>query len=139
MRQRELLEDFKGGHVACRGCRRLLSFSLDALQGGQIVSCCDYLYMATPHQIDLGIFDQVTAQDIIAFGDAVVQMSGPPPRLIYAESDGQLALDGTGSGVPEPEYDVEVSDGEVEGLAASAYEIAEREYEIKALRKQRGR
>src|SRR5712691_421818 len=77
MHERERLEDFRGGMVACRGCKRLLNFAPDHLVA---LVCCGILYRPEPGPLDLVIYDRVQAHE---WDDALVL---PPPHPVIVEA-----------------------------------------------------
>lgn len=81
MRERERLEDFRGGHVACRQCRRLLFFAPDTLGTGGGIVCCQIAYVPTQQRIDLLIYDRLQPHDLAELGTTTT-IAEPPPLVI---------------------------------------------------------
>jgi len=127
MHERERLEDFRGGMVACRGCKRLLNFAPDRLVA---LVCCGILYRPEPGPVDLVIYDRVQADE----WEGALVLPGPQPTIVIAsEEDVQhyvtLPDEEEDYGEPEP------SDEDVSGMLATAEEIqarfAERQEQIR--------
>lgn len=112
MRERERLEDFRGGHVACRGCKRLLFF--DTKHMATPLRCCDIAYVPTRTQIDLIIYDRLGPDD---FAEAIAQPP-PPPVEVSILGEEVIAEDET--------EEVAVNDAEVDDMVATAAQIKER-------------
>jgi hypothetical protein len=133
MHERERLEDFRGGGVACRGCHRILMFHPDKLMA---LSCCGFLYRPEPGPLDLVIYDRVGPAElegalvIPAPGPTVVTAS-PEDVLLYTPAYGDTAsLDMSEvPGMPEDYGDAGVSEVDVDTMVASAQEIEERKAE----------
>jgi hypothetical protein len=123
MRERERLEDFRGGHVACRGCKRLLLF-----QPGELlqVTCCGYLYSPEQGVINLIIYDRLEPGEA-----AQAQVAAPVPVAVVEAAPGEDW---------EEPYDpqVEPSEGEIDAMAASAETISARRTARVAQLKRRG-
>ena len=83
MRQRECLEDFRGGHVACRDCKRLLFFDPEELATAQPRICCGIAYVPQRRQLDLYIFDRL---DSDSFPDGIYL---PPVGAVDIPADEQ--------------------------------------------------
>lgn len=116
MRERERLDDFQGGGIACRVCKRVMDFGV-GLMAPQI--CCGMAYVPTQRQIDVVIYDKLTAEECAMYGDmddAQVHETPPQPLVIPAEEDGE----------PEPEDEEAPDETEVESLLVSDEEIAAR-------------
>lgn len=123
MRERERLDDFRGGHVACRGCRRLMFFESGITKA---VVCCGYAYMPTQHQIDLVIYDRVQPGEV---PDAV-RMPTPEPVVVdeYGEPD------------PEELYEsLPGEEAEADAMVATAEQIEANKEVREAELKRRGR
>lgn len=118
MRERERLEDFRGGHVACRGCKRLLFFAPDEL--AQPKRCCGFVYAPTRHQIDLVIYDRLMPGE---FAEAEGEPAPAPMAITDESPEKGLVPD------PPPWEQAEVSDVELDDLVATPAQIAEREIE----------
>jgi len=128
MRERERLEDFQGGGIACRLCKRVMDFGV-GLMTPQI--CCNIAYVPTQRQIDVVIYDRLTADEMAMYAGTVgatvhYQL---PPVVIPDEEDG----------IPEPEVEVEVDEEEVGSMLVSDAEIAARTAERLAQIRNRGR
>lgn len=134
MRERERLEDFRGGHVACRGCKRLIFF---APEGMGPVICCGLAYVPTRHQIDLIIYDRIQPGDLEV---TAIVLPAPEPLQIQSTEDARAFLDGNEPpGLVEEETDeVDISDAEIASMAATAEEIAARRPEREATLARRG-
>ena len=63
MRTREVIEDFRGGHVACRSCRKLMYFDPEEVAGSVPQKCCEIVYVPTRAQVDLHIYDRLGPDD----------------------------------------------------------------------------
>ena len=129
MRERERLEDFRGGHVACRACKRLLFFSPDALE--QPMLCCEIVYAPTKHQVDLVIYDRLHPDELAELGAQV--MPSPGPLQVQATDDAVEYLDTHAPpGLMDEEREDAVSEADIDSMVATAVEIAERAPERKA-------
>ena len=122
MRERERLEDFQGGLVACRGCKRLLSFPPEPVTP---ILCCGIGYVPTRHQVDLIIYDRVQPGEI----EGAEEVPRPEPESIPEEEEGVEP-----EGLPEPTPQEE---RELEALVATAAEIAGRQAGRQAALKER--
>ena len=111
MRERERLEDFQGGLVACRGCKRLLHFPPDPVTP---LLCCGLAYVPTRHQVDLIIYDRIQPGEV----GGADEVPAPELEPVPDEDEGVEP-----EGLPEPTPQEE---RELESLAATAAEIAER-------------
>ena len=152
MRERERLEDFRGGHVACRGCKRLLFFPVDRRKK---LTCCGFLYAPEPGPVDLVIYDRLTPEEV-ALGS---QALPPATPVEVAPNPEDHAWDGMAPNFPldpsdpeevapspseeeqddaEREEREESEESEVEAMLASAATLAERAPERLAQVRQRG-
>ena len=122
MRERERLEDFHGGLVACRGCKRLLHFPPEPTTP---ILCCGLGYVPTRHQIDLIIYDRVQPGEL----EDAEPVPPPEPEPIPEDEEG-IEPEGFPELTPEEERDLA-------GLVATAEEIAERTPARQAALKQR--
>src|SRR5262245_51840869 len=120
MRERERLEDFRGGLVACRGCHRLVNF----VPGEFLpVTCCGYLYSPEGGPVDLVIYDRLAPEDLL-------YVQRMPAETIPVDAEPQEPdpePEPEGVPDPDPEDDEDApSDAEVADLVASAAQIADR-------------
>lgn len=111
MRERERLDDFRGGAVACRVCKRIMEFEAQNLLP-QV--CCGMAYVPEQKQIDLVIYDRLLADE---FAD-IKPIEAICP-IVIPEDHGE----------PDLEEEVEVSEAELAGMAATDAQIAERSAE----------
>ena len=137
MRQRERLEDFRGGHVACRGCRRLLYFDPEALRHGsaRVFVCCGLAYAPERARIDVVIYDRL---DDNAFPEEW-HIERPGPVAVHASED--PVLDPT---APEPEDesegDIDIDEEEIAAMAATQESVEARHADrVATLRARQGR
>jgi hypothetical protein len=94
MRERERLEDFKGGAIACRVCHRLMYFNPERLMAGAERSrlCCDIGYMIERSRIDIVIVDRLGPEESEGFviqaapANAPILIEEDPPCPAAAES-----------------------------------------------------
>jgi hypothetical protein len=113
VRERERLDDFRGGHVACRGCKRLILF-----QPGELlqVRCCEYLYSPEQGVINLIIYDRLepgeAAHAQVAHAEPVAVIEAAPGEDWWREEPAEAS--------------VEPSESEIDGMAATAETIAAR-------------
>jgi hypothetical protein len=139
MRERERLEDFRGGHVACRGCKRLLYFAPETLATSPPLVCCGIAYVPTQHQVDLLIYDKLQPGEL----PDLVALPPPGPVEIAPEDEedefphldlalgADVALDDM---EPSPTEEAELA-----GMAATPEQIAARKAErIAQITKRRG-
>lgn len=111
MRERERLNDFRGGAVACRVCKRILQFGEGPLLP-QV--CCGMAYVPEQQQIDLVIYDRLLADE---FGDIrPIEIVAP---IVIPEDHGEEV----------EEKEIEVDDSELAGMVATDEQIAERSAE----------
>jgi hypothetical protein len=140
MRERERLIDFRGGHVACRGCKRLILFTPGELVR---VHCCGYLYVPEYGPMDLAIYDRLAPGE-----DADAQVMPPPPPLVVLPNEEETLWYG-GEPAPAPpdpapdegeddEEPGEGEDAEVAAMLATPQEIQERRAERQQQLKRRG-
>ncbi len=125
MHERERLGDFRGGMVACRGCKRLLKFPPGAMTA---LVCCGLLYRPEPGPIDLVIYDRMQEGE---WEDALVLPAPHPTIILASDEDVQqyVVEPDPGSETTQDTEDYESaqpSDAEVEAMAATQKEIAER-------------
>jgi hypothetical protein len=128
MRERERLEDFKGGHVACRGCKRLLYFPPGALGLPQL--CCGIAYVPTQQQVDLCIYDRLQPGEI----EGAVEIPTPPPVEVEGEADddGERPVD-------DPYEATAQDEAELDAVAVTPEQALERRAARVAELKRRGR
>jgi len=136
MRQRERLDDFRGGHVACRVCKRLMYFDHGTLLLGNEPGyrCCGIAYVPERRQVDLVIYDRLDADD---FAEAL-PLDVPEPVAVHASEDPVLD-----PSAPEPE-DVEplreAEESELEQMVATAEQAEARRAErVATLKARQGR
>ena len=150
MRERERLEDFRGGLVACRQCKRLLQFYHELHPQFSITQvCCGIAYKPTRHQVDLVIYDRLTPGDT-AFLDEYDVV--PPAGPVEIADTGGIDL----APVSEPPGPVEaqmlatlldeqplatfLDEAEIDAMAATAAQVSERaEARQAVIRRREGR
>lgn len=134
MRERERLDDFKGGHVACRGCKRLLYFDPEALRAGtaRVTVCCGIAYAPERSRIDVVIYDRLAPEDFVE--EEVLTLPVAPPIEIHDHDDPVLA-----PSVPET-YEDEGNEAELAALLVTPETAAERHSErVATLKARQGR
>lgn len=133
MRERERLEDFRGGGVACRGCRRVLHFPAGSAALGDMAPrvCCGFAYVPTERQVDLIIYEGVQPGDV---GAEPEPEAGP----VYVQ-DSEVPLLMEEAREPEAEWDQAASDAEVDSLLASPQQIEQNFGQRMAEIRKRGR
>ena len=139
MRERERLDDFRGGYVACRGCKRLIFFHPGISEHTAPILCCGIAYVPTRHQIDLVIYDRLSPDELDQLGAEVIPAPGPvviPPGDPNEVDDLPYRLP-----VGDPTEDAEevtISEADVDSMLATAAQIAERRVERQAVLQRRG-
>ncbi len=133
MRERERLDDFQGGAVACRGCKRLLYFDLATLTP---IRCCTFAYVPSQRQVDLIIYDKLVAGDL---QDVAIQEAPAPLVIAPTAYDETMGDTDEAAVLPDPylEEEEEISDAAIDILAITAEQVQERKAERLAQIKRR--
>ena len=131
MRERERIGDFRGGHVACRGCGGVIFFAPE--RGEQTILCCSYLYRTERGPLDMVIYDrlEVGERECIVESEEVDSKTLPNSPLPNSSLPNS-SLPNSSLVTSPLSPDDEPSDSEVDGMVASAAEIEERRAEREA-------
>ncbi len=134
MRERERLDDFQGGAVACRGCKRLLVFDSGDMQPQR---CCIYAYVPSQRQVDLVIYDKLAPGEYCE----IPSVEPREPLVIAACAYEETMGDSDEVSGPDPYLvdETEISNEEVDILAVTAEQVEERKAERLADLRRRGR